>query len=168
MQTALLDGSPCGYGGHCYNAECQTGSWQSVAGSWYRENLQISIPVTVVVGLIVLAILFAIIRCMLRSCSRRRSPQPLPPQRASMRQSVYAPTSGPFSSQEPLAPTRHSGHFPPPPQHPSQWQRPPSNHYGISQPPPSSPPQRYSGQSTWVDPSSYNGPHYGVNEAYGR
>ena len=42
-----------GYGGHCYNQTCQAGSWQDTAGAWYRSNLQISIPVTIVAALLV-------------------------------------------------------------------------------------------------------------------
>ena len=53
LQTPLVDGSPCGYGGHCYNASCQAGPWQDRFESMYRQNLQISIPVTIVVGIIV-------------------------------------------------------------------------------------------------------------------
>ncbi|GFZ46899.1 Disintegrin and metalloproteinase domain-containing protein B [Saitozyma sp. JCM 24511] len=53
LQTPLVDGSPCGYGGHCYNQTCQAGSWEATFDSWYTSNLQISIPVTIVVGLIV-------------------------------------------------------------------------------------------------------------------
>lgn len=53
LQTPLVDGSPCGYGGHCYNSTCQAGSWQNRFAAMYRQNLQISIPVTIVVGIIV-------------------------------------------------------------------------------------------------------------------
>ena len=42
-----------GYGGHCYNQTCQSGSWEDTADAWYSQNLQISIPVTVIVGLLV-------------------------------------------------------------------------------------------------------------------
>ena len=53
LQTALIDGSPCGYGGHCYNQTCQSGSWEDTFDAMYTQNLQISIPVTVVVGILV-------------------------------------------------------------------------------------------------------------------
>jgi len=53
LQTPLVDGSPCGYGGHCYNASCQSGPWQDRFEEMYTQNLQISIPVTIVVGIIV-------------------------------------------------------------------------------------------------------------------
>ena len=47
---------------------CVQGSWQNTVSSWYRDNLRISIPVTVVGGIVVLLILFGIIRCCVRSC----------------------------------------------------------------------------------------------------
>lgn len=53
LQTPLVDGSPCGYGGHCYNATCQSGPWQDRFEAMYTQNLQISIPVTIVAGIIV-------------------------------------------------------------------------------------------------------------------
>lgn len=53
MQTPLLDGSECGWAGRCYNQTCNEGSWQAQFESMYKQNLQISIPVTIVVGLIV-------------------------------------------------------------------------------------------------------------------
>ncbi|UOH83270.1 hypothetical protein LQV05_005990 [Cryptococcus neoformans] len=89
LQTPLVDGSPCGYGGHCYNQTCESGSWQATAAAWYRQNLQISIPVTIIVGLIVLAILFFIARCIYRSCCRRRGAGG-----AAARNTKYVPANG--------------------------------------------------------------------------
>jgi len=65
-----VDGTSCGFGGRCQNGECRSGSWQDTVSSWYRDNLRISIPVTVVGGIIILLILAAIIRCCIRGCSR--------------------------------------------------------------------------------------------------
>jgi hypothetical protein len=53
LQTPLVDGSPCGYGGHCYNQTCESGSTSSEIGAWYSQNKNISIPVTIVGGLLV-------------------------------------------------------------------------------------------------------------------
>lgn len=53
LQTVLIDGSPCGYGGHCYRGTCKPGSWQERFQALYTKNLNIAIPVTVAVGLIV-------------------------------------------------------------------------------------------------------------------
>lgn len=78
-----------GYGGHCYNQTCESGSWQATAAAWYRQNLQISIPVTIIVGLIVLAILFFIARCIYRSCCRRRGAGA-----AAARNTKYVPANG--------------------------------------------------------------------------
>ncbi|WVQ91192.1 hypothetical protein IAS59_004988 [Cryptococcus gattii] len=91
LQTPLVDGSPCGYGGHCYNQTCESGSWQSTAAAWYKQNLQISIPVTIVVGLIVLAILFLIVRCIYRSCIRRGGSAAAG---AAARKTKYVPANG--------------------------------------------------------------------------
>lgn len=66
--TPLLDGSPCGYGGRCYGGSCKKGSWQQQLNAMYTENLQYSVPITVVVGLVILAILYSLLRCMFRCC----------------------------------------------------------------------------------------------------
>lgn len=55
LQTVLIDGSPCGYGGHCYNGTCSPGSWQDRFQAMYTQNLQIAIPVTIAVAIIVSA-----------------------------------------------------------------------------------------------------------------
>ncbi|KAB5593007.1 Reprolysin family zinc metalloprotease [Ceratobasidium theobromae] len=75
LQTNLVDGSPCGYGGTCSNGNCQSGSALDTAKAWYTSNLQISIPVTVVVGIIVLSILWALGRCVARCCAGRKQQQ---------------------------------------------------------------------------------------------
>lgn len=125
LQTPLVDGSPCGYGGHCYNQTCESGSWQSTAGAWYRQNLQISIPVTVVAGLLVLGILFAIVRCIMRGCcgGGRRNNNNNNRNRQSMRQSGMGGGAA----------------FPPPPQRNSD-----SSTAAMNRPPPP-PPNRQSG-----------------------
>jgi len=53
LQAVLIDGSPCGYGGRCYNGSCKSGSWTEQLDAMYTQNLNIAIPVTVAVGLIV-------------------------------------------------------------------------------------------------------------------
>lgn len=138
LQTPLVDGSPCGYGGHCYNQTCQSGSWQDTAGAWYRQNLQISIPVTIVAGLLALGILFAIGRCIFRGCCCGTRRQNKPSQRQSMRQSGTG-----FVAPPP--PQRHSDSStaamnpPPPDRRQSGYQNvptssPPRN--GVMPPPP--------------------------------
>ncbi|WWD16989.1 hypothetical protein CI109_101425 [Kwoniella shandongensis] len=105
LQTPLVDGSPCGYGGHCYNSTCRAGSWQSTAGAWYKQNLQISIPVTIVAGLLVLAIVVAILRCIFRSCCGASSRRPPRNGRNSRvvgpTNSMYAPPPPPMSQLPP-------------------------------------------------------------------
>ncbi|KAK7688106.1 hypothetical protein QCA50_008476 [Cerrena zonata] len=78
LQSTLVDGSPCGYGGTCLSGNCQTGSFLDTAKAWYTQNLQISIPVTILAGVVVLLILWGII-AGIRGClkdgarSRRRN-----------------------------------------------------------------------------------------------
>ncbi|KAK0523418.1 hypothetical protein OC835_006266 [Tilletia horrida] len=72
LQQTFVDGTPCRWGGRCENGECQTGSWQDVFKGWYRDNLRISIPVTIVVGVLVLLLLWALLRCIINACFRRR------------------------------------------------------------------------------------------------
>ncbi|KAI8983225.1 Metallo-peptidase family M12B Reprolysin-like-domain-containing protein [Trametes punicea] len=72
LQSTLIDGSPCGYGGMCFSGQCKPGSWWDTFKSWYVHNLQISIPVTIAVALLLLLIIWFITRCFLRS--RRSKP----------------------------------------------------------------------------------------------
>ncbi|WRT66683.1 uncharacterized protein IL334_003643 [Kwoniella shivajii] len=109
LQTSLVDGSPCGYGGHCYNTTCKAGSWQDTAGAWYTQNLQISIPVTIVVGLLVIALLWAIIKCTFSTCCGSSKRRPDSSRNNGTRGSAYVP-----------APTG-----PPPPPPPMMTQIPP-------------------------------------------
>ena len=61
-----------GYGGHCYNSTCAAGSWEDTAGAWYEQNLQISIPVTIIAGVVVGCFYNALAQDS--SCSARSSP----------------------------------------------------------------------------------------------
>jgi hypothetical protein len=76
LQTVLIDGSPCGYGGHCYNGTCDPGSWQDRLAAMYTQNLQIAIPVTIAVAIVVGMIIYSIARCCFSACARggRRKP----------------------------------------------------------------------------------------------
>ncbi|KAI0668683.1 Metallo-peptidase family M12B Reprolysin-like-domain-containing protein [Trametes maxima] len=75
LQSPLIDGSPCGYGGMCYSGTCKAGNWWTTFKAWYVQNLQISVPVTVAVGIIALLILWGIVRCAYRCIFfRSRSP----------------------------------------------------------------------------------------------
>uniref|UniRef100_A0A0W0FZ96 Disintegrin and metalloproteinase domain-containing protein B n=1 Tax=Moniliophthora roreri TaxID=221103 RepID=A0A0W0FZ96_MONRR len=67
LSSMLADGSECGFGGFCEKGSCNEGNWWNVFTNWYRRNLQIAIPVTVVAGLLILSILY----CCLRSLFRR-------------------------------------------------------------------------------------------------
>ncbi|KAH9949455.1 Metallo-peptidase family M12-domain-containing protein [Amylocystis lapponica] len=64
LQAALIDGSSCGFGGTCVQGNCQSGSTLHTIEAWYRANLEIAIPVTVVAALVVFLVMFSIYRCM--------------------------------------------------------------------------------------------------------
>ncbi|KAI0757575.1 Metallo-peptidase family M12-domain-containing protein [Daedaleopsis nitida] len=78
LQSTLVDGSPCGYGGMCQGGNCKPGSFLDMFKSWYVHNLQISIPVTVVVGIVVLLILWGIARCIFRHRSKPAKAERIP------------------------------------------------------------------------------------------
>ncbi|WWC69861.1 uncharacterized protein I206_103804 [Kwoniella pini CBS 10737] len=184
LQTSLVDGSPCGYGGHCYNQTCKSGSWQSTAAAWYKQNLQISIPVTIVVGLLVLGLLWAIVKCTFGSCCGRRTHQPSNIKNNGTRGSSYVPA--------PTGPPPPMSQLPPPPPQAMSFQRHSdsigsndplvgrdnvSGGYGQNSNPYANqyqPQGGYNGfqqqrnPTGWVDASTYNGPNYGYHEAYGR
>lgn len=69
LDQSFRDGTACGYGGRCRGGSCQSGSGLDRAKGWYRDHLNIAIPVTVVVGLLVLALLWCLLSCL---CCRGR------------------------------------------------------------------------------------------------
>jgi hypothetical protein len=73
LQSQLIDGSPCGFGGTCFKGNCQAAGALDTAKAWFTQNLQISIPVTVVAGLVVLGLLWALLTNLRRCCARRRA-----------------------------------------------------------------------------------------------
>ncbi|RXK34760.1 hypothetical protein M231_07981 [Tremella mesenterica] len=222
LQTSLIDGSPCGYGGHCYNQTCRSGSWENTLDAMYTQNLQISIPVTIVGGLLILTIIVAFIRCIYRSCNRRprytrpretqrdmsqlppppvnrhsdslnssdaitqtnlieRDPSPNPPvqagngenQRGTVRRSDGGMYVEPYGSENMVGYGAGGGNpgygygYSGQGGYPSQgWQgeypqRGQASHVGQG--------GYDQGQNqSWVDARLYNGPDYGVNQAYGR
>lgn len=144
LSSNLIDGSPCGYGGMCYSGKCKSGNVLNTAMSWYRQNLQIAIPVTVVVGLLVLAILFFILRSFYRCCTGGRNKTTMssgdPAYTRLSRQSL--PT-GVYSQ---AMPTYLGGPNPPP-----GWQGAP-----VSQPNH----VRGGSRGDWVNDTAYNGAGY--------
>ncbi|KAI0005423.1 Metallo-peptidase family M12-domain-containing protein [Russula compacta] len=84
LDTLLIDGSPCGYGGSCQNGTCESGSLLDTAKAWYVQNLQISIPITVVAALFAVTVLWGVISC----CCRRKP------------KAVVFPDSGPPKMQK--------------------------------------------------------------------
>ncbi|KZS90349.1 hypothetical protein SISNIDRAFT_444293 [Sistotremastrum niveocremeum HHB9708] len=77
LQSNFVDGTPCGYGGFCEKGNCQLGSLLDTAVSWYKQNLQIAIPISVAAGLVALVaicwLFSALGRCM-RGSSRQGPP----------------------------------------------------------------------------------------------
>jgi hypothetical protein len=62
LTSLLIDGSPCGFGGSCVAGKCQAAGFLDTAKAWYTQNLQISIPVTIVAALVAFLVLWAIFR----------------------------------------------------------------------------------------------------------
>lgn len=167
LQTQLVDGSPCGYGGTCLSGSCHNGSIWEIFKAWYTENLQISVPVTVVAGLFVLMIVVycfkVAFRRISRSRSRRLSTEPALARVRGERISSWptensvpggvsqdrrtlrrVPQPGPgMAGIGANGPVRDGNAF--------LFNSPPISH------PPASQPRR---QQRWVDDSAYNGPGY--------
>ncbi|CAE6436384.1 unnamed protein product [Rhizoctonia solani] len=149
LQTNLVDGSPCGYGGTCSSGSCQAGSAIDTAKAWYTSNLQISIPVTVVVGIIVLLILWGCLRCIGRCCgcgrdkTKQRISSWVPPTRTN--------TTGAWNSGAGWNGGAAGGPQAPSSTHQPNQQRSSAGdgHARLVRP-----------RSHWVDDSMYNGPNY--------
>ncbi|SCV71700.1 BQ2448_3288 [Microbotryum intermedium] len=139
LDQSYRDGTPCGYGGRCNNGECAAGSALDTAKGWFRSNLTIAIPVTIVIGLLIIAIIYAILRCCFcpRQSMRPRKNKKGPPS------SQYIPSgnsNGVYYNNGAPPQTYQNGHYPPPP--PQAYQQSNRN-------------------NNWVDPSAYNGSNYG-------
>jgi len=168
LQTPLADGSPCGYGGTCSSGSCHSGSLWDTIKAWYTENLQISVPVTVVAGLFVLIILAYCFKAAFRrangSRSRRLSTEP-----ALTRIRGERISSWPAENSIPSGISQSRGTSPrqlrqagpgmagiganrsAQEENPFLFNGPPISH------PPALQPRRHRG---WVDDSVYNGPEY--------
>ncbi|RKP01189.1 hypothetical protein CXG81DRAFT_5612, partial [Caulochytrium protostelioides] len=55
----MIDGTPCGSGGHCKAGECTGMSAFDKLRSFYIDSPQIAIPVTVVIGLLLLGLIYS-------------------------------------------------------------------------------------------------------------
>lgn len=82
LQATLPNGSGCGYGGTCSNGTCQPGNLISTAKAWYLQNLQISIPISVVAGIILIMLVWGIIGAIRRGCCGRTRKRTYPTARA--------------------------------------------------------------------------------------
>ncbi|TDL28979.1 hypothetical protein BD410DRAFT_781544 [Rickenella mellea] len=103
LQSQLIDGSPCGFGGTCSGGNCVPGSILDTAKAWYVDNLQISIPVSVAAGIVALLMLWAFIVFVKRCCCGGRD-GPKSPRAAKFKgQRIASWTPAPVSSSpEPL------------------------------------------------------------------
>lgn len=160
FQTNFIDGTACGYGGFCEGGECKSSGWQDTFKGWYRNNLNIAIPVTIVVAIIVIAILWGLLRC----CFGGRTRSGAKPAAAAGGWRRGRRSNGPV--QPP--PMRNSGAPPSaaPPGGPYGYQNVASNDYpsyaAPNGPPPPVPARRSQGyqrqsQSGWVDATQWNG-----------
>ncbi|KAH8120727.1 Metallo-peptidase family M12-domain-containing protein [Phellopilus nigrolimitatus] len=66
LQSQLIDGSSCGFGGTCQSGTCKAGSVLDTVKSWYVQNLQIAIPVSVVGAIVILLLLWGLFLCIKR------------------------------------------------------------------------------------------------------
>jgi len=73
LQAAVVDGSPCGYGGTCLGGNCQSGNLLVMAKAWFTSNLSISIPVTIAAGVVLLLLLYSLFVAGKRCCCGTRS-----------------------------------------------------------------------------------------------
>jgi len=174
LQTQLVDGSPCGYGGTCLSGSCQSGSAWDTFTALYTQNLQISIPVTVVAGLFVLMMIAccfkAVFRRAKRGQSRRLSAEPALARMRAERISSWPAEDGIPQGYGASSRMRQTG----PGMAGIGANRPPRENNGLvfNGPPISHPPtlqprhhhhrSRSSGshQQGWMDDSVYNGPGY--------
>ncbi|GAA5889430.1 hypothetical protein JCM6882_000740 [Rhodosporidiobolus microsporus] len=76
LDQSFRDGTSCRNGGRCQGGSCETGNALDTAAGWYRDNLRVAIPVTIVVGLIVIALLYALLRCCFCGGRRRGALKP--------------------------------------------------------------------------------------------
>lgn len=147
LQQSFVDGTSCGYGGRCEGGDCKSGSWQDTFAALYKDNLRISIPVTIVVSLLILAVLYGIGRCIFcRGGRGKAASKPSRNRRSNPSQMSYQNGNVPP---------------PPPPQRNSQYNNyaPPQNSYGNGGYPNGGYANGgYSNQQDhFVDPSQWNG-----------
>jgi hypothetical protein len=65
----FIDGTPCGTTGTCRNGVCNGVNYFQEALAWYRRNLMIAVPVTI----LIFGILILVIYRSIRYCSARRN-----------------------------------------------------------------------------------------------
>ena len=157
LQQTFIDGTACGYGGHCSGGQCESGGWQATFRNWYTENLRISIPVTIIIAIIVIGVISLIVRC----CIGRRSSKRAAPSKRFSRQSAngvpggqqqqrYSHARNP-SQQQQQYPSEMQHYAPPVPARPAAAAAPYDGGYGASHH------SRQPSNGAWVPTSNYNG-----------
>lgn len=158
FQTNFVDGTKCGSGGFCEAGTCQYGSGSNAFTRWYRNNLRIAIPVTIVIGIIVLVILAALLRCCCCPTAGSRRKSRRNGAVAANRRNHGAARRGPFAP--PPMRQMPPGQGAPPPIPPRAYIQAPYESY---QAPPGAPPYHGGGGGGggggWVDPTAWNGPN---------
>ena len=156
LQQNLLDGTPCGGGGHCTNGQCQGSTAGKEIENWIDQHKALVIGLASGLG----AMLLLMFSCCIYSCCTRRKAKrlsPPPPQ-----QSWYGPPPPVPVHGQPMQQTWNDqpGWRPPAPR---SGTTSPSPHglYGngiLGAPPP--PQQQYtmSGGSGWNGGGGWNGP----------
>ncbi|CAG8500803.1 10653_t:CDS:10 [Ambispora leptoticha] len=134
LSGTFVDGTPCGYGGKCYQGSCQSGSIGNTITSWINQNKNIVIPVASILGAIILCCL---LQCCY-SCIKQRAPlrKKLPSQDHSNVAAYRVPVTQHSSNW--VDPTPYNG--------PTNNQQPqPSSYSPPTTTPPYSPPSSYAG-----------------------
>ncbi|THH12830.1 hypothetical protein EW146_g7321 [Bondarzewia mesenterica] len=154
LDSSLVDGSPCGYGGTCASGACRAGSLLDTAKAWYVENLQISIPVTVIVAIAAILILWGLVAGIRRCCTRgtKRPPPVSVPVLAGYRgeriPSFRGPVPGVAWNPQQQQQQQQAGPYPVIPGAPAHKR---DGSRSVLR-------RESGGRSRWVDETLYNGP----------
>lgn len=130
LQQNLLDGTPCGGGGHCSNGQCSGSTFGGEVTSWVNDHRNLVIGIACAVGGL---ILIAFLSCLWRCCCGRRRTRKL------------SPTASAVSVQPMMMSGAGGG--------PGGSVPPPGGYYGsraMPRPPP--PPAEFSQAATWDQP----------------
>ncbi|TPX44797.1 hypothetical protein SeMB42_g04200 [Synchytrium endobioticum] len=63
---SYLDGTPCGYGGRCYQGSCTSSNFFYELLNWFKSNPSIAIPAGVLIGIMAFGVVLGICTCCVR------------------------------------------------------------------------------------------------------